>query len=105
MTLKVSLDALSSDAARWSTASQTLVGAGQVAGGLGLSDDQLSWAGQDTGLVATYEQLRVKVEALLAQGASETDEVAATLRGVRRVYESTDEDAKQRLKGSWDAAG
>lgn len=76
-----------------------------MAGGLGLSDDQLSWAGQDTGLVATYEQLRVKVEALLAQGASETDEVAATLRGVRRVYESTDEDAKQRLKGSWDAAG
>lgn len=67
MTLKVSLDALSSDAARWGTASQALVGAGQ--------------------------------------GASETDEIAATLREVRRVHESTDEDAKQRLKGSWDAAG
>lgn len=105
MTLQVSLEALDSDAARWESSSRTLAGAQQVAEGLSLSDTQLSWAGQDTGLVATYEQLREKVAALLTQGVGETDKIAATLREVKLVYESTDDAAKQRLKGVWEVAG
>ena len=54
---------------------------------------------------ATYEQLQEEVAAPLPQGVGEADKIAATLREVKLVYESTDDAAKQRLKGVWEVAG
>lgn len=104
MTLQSSLDALESDAVRWDTTSHTLADAGTAAQGLALGTSQLSWAADETGLTATYEQIRAKVAGLLTEGGEQTGAIATRLRQVKRDYEGTDEAARARLAGSWDVA-
>jgi len=102
MSFKVAMQALSADAAIWEESAGALSRAGAAASGLTLSDVDLSWAGQDTGLVATYGQLRDKVTRLLDEGSEETHKLSATLLEVRRTYLSADESAKAGYRGIWD---
>jgi hypothetical protein len=101
VTVEVALEALTSDAKKWHDTSTTLATAASQAEGLTLTDVQLSWASQETGLQATYEQIRSRVAGLLSEGATETDRIGDTLITVRKTYESTDDDARAALNGVW----
>lgn len=102
MSFKVAMQALSADAAVWEGSADALSSASAAARGLTLSDVDLSWAGQDTGLVDTYSQLRDKVTRLLGEGSEETRKLSATLLEVRGTYLSADESAKAGYHGIWD---
>jgi hypothetical protein len=100
----VALEALTKDAGQWLATSETLSAASGSCQSLGLSTHELSWVSEGTGLVATYEEIRFRVEELLSQGAAETAKIGATLAHVRRIYESSDRHAIKDLRGVWDIA-
>lgn len=101
-TVTVALEALTKDSGRWQETSTVLGTASSSCAALTLTDTQLSWASQDTGLQATYDELRAKVETLLREGSDETGKISRTLAHVRQVYESSDTQAIAQLHGVWD---
>ncbi|MCW2644090.1 MAG: hypothetical protein QOF87_4751 [Pseudonocardiales bacterium] len=100
--MTVALEALTKDSAQWAGTSETLQTAGASCESLRLSSHELSWLSEGTGLVATYEETRARVQELLTQGADETGKISRTLAHVRRVYEGSDERAINELHGVWD---
>src|SRR6476469_7668080 len=101
MTLKVALEALSSDAGVWDDVSTTLGSARDSATGLTVTQGQMSWAADVTGLLQTYEAMRSKTERLLGGGATQTSTIAQGLRTVKTTYEGSDQAAVQRLSSAW----
>ncbi|SDB83481.1 hypothetical protein SAMN05216410_0316 [Sanguibacter gelidistatuariae] len=102
MAIDVALQALKDDALLWDGVSATLNTASTSASGLSLTAGQLSWAADEIGLVTLYETARSKVEQLLREGSDATGTMADTLVDVKKVYESTDENAQSSLHGTWD---
>jgi hypothetical protein len=82
--------------------SQTLQTASASCQSLTLTEHELSWLSEGTGLVATYEQVRTRVEQLLGEGPDETGKISRTLAHVRRIYESSDGRAINELHGVLD---
>ncbi|HRC11470.1 MAG: hypothetical protein IPJ15_09980 [Actinomycetales bacterium] len=101
MSFSTAVDALRADALEWARTSEVLDSASTAAGGLGLSSAAMSFA-SEAACAATYEQVRSKLERLLAWGAGETDAIGSTLLQVRAAYLSADESQAQALRGSWD---
>lgn len=102
MSMQVALEALAQDAATWQDTSASLGGAASAVAGLTLTAAQLSWASQDSGLEATYEEIRLRVHQLLEQGSAETQAIGTTLLEVKQTYESTDSAASGQLEGLWE---
>lgn len=102
MTLKASLDALTTDATAWDGVSTKLGTAATVSQELYLSLMTFPQICSDIPLHATYEDLRSKVEGLLTGGKTETDKIADTLRQVRTDFESTDKSEAAKYKSIWD---
>jgi hypothetical protein len=100
--MSVALEALTKDSGQWLGTSQTLQTASASSEGLRLTSHELSWLSDGTGLVATYEETRARVAALLTQGADETGKISRTLAHVRQIYEGSDEHAINELHGVWD---
>ena len=105
MTLKVALEALASDAGVWDDVSTTLGSARDSATGLTVTQGQLSWASDVTGLLQTYEAMRAKTEQLLGGGATQTATIAQGLRIVKTTYEGSDQAAVERLSSAWAPKG
>lgn len=101
MTLKVALEALAEDAGVWDEVSTTLASARDSAAGLTVTENEMSWASDVTGLLQTYESMRSKTEALLGGGATETSTIAEGLRTVKTTYEGSDQAAVERLSSAW----
>jgi len=101
MTLKVALEALASDAGVWDDVSSTLGSARDSASGLTVTQAQMSWASDVTGLLQTYEAMRAKTEGLLGGGATQTSTIAQGLRTVKTTYEGSDQAAVERLSSAW----
>ena len=101
MTLKVALEALASDAGVWDDVSTTLGSARDSASGLTVTQGQMSWASDVTGLLQTYEAMRSKTEGLLGGGATQTSTMAQGLRTVKTTYEGSDGAAVERLSSAW----
>lgn len=101
MTLKVSLDALTSDARQWEQTAGALTRAATASGGLELANHELSWAASSTGLEATYAEICRHVTNLLTEGALETDRISVALEGVRRAYEDRESATSAALVAKW----
>ena len=101
MTLKVALEALAADAGVWDDVSSTLGGARDSATGLTVTQGQMSWAADVTGLLQTYESMRSKTETLLGDGSTQTSTIAHGLRQVKTTYEGSDQAAVDRLSSAW----
>lgn len=97
MSFSTAVDALRADALEWARTSEVLDSASTAAGGLGLSSAAMSFA-SEAACAATYEQVRSKLERLLAWGAGETDAIGSTLLQVRAAYLSADESQAQALR-------
>lgn len=101
-TMTVALEALTKDSGQWQDTSDALGKASAACTSLTLNESQLSWASAETGLLATYEEVRAKVELLLSEGADETGKISRTLAHVRRIYESSDQHTIDELHGVWE---
>jgi hypothetical protein len=101
-TVTVALEALTTDSAQWQSTSDKLATSSAACTGLTLTESQLSWASAETGLLATYEEVRARVELLLSQGADETGKISRTLGHVRRIYEGSDQHAINELNNVWE---
>jgi len=101
MTLKVALEALAQDAGVWDDVSSTLGGARDSASSLTVTEGQMSWAADVTGLLQTYESMRSKTQTLLGDGSTQTSTIAQGLRQVRTTYEGSDQAAVERLSSAW----
>jgi uncharacterized protein YukE len=102
MTLQASIKALRDDAGEWKGVSDTTKAAAQAASGMTLSTKDLSWASEETGVLASYEEIRAKAEMLLNEATTILDNLSTTLNDVASAYEQSDEKATQRFKGVWD---
>jgi hypothetical protein len=100
-TLKVALEALAADAGVWDDVSTTLTSARDSASGLTVTEGEMSWASDVTGLLQTYEAMRSKTEGLLGGGATQTSTIATGLRTVKSTYEGSDQAAVERLSSAW----
>jgi|SRR5690349_5524188 len=86
--LAVALDALESDAVRWTDAAAQLRAAAAAAADLVLETGAFSFAG---GQVASmYEGLRSRTVALLRDGADNFEAVAVALRAAAAAYAAAD---------------
>ncbi|MGL4177780.1 MAG: hypothetical protein ACRCSN_17110 [Dermatophilaceae bacterium] len=101
MGFEAQLQALADDAAVWDRVATTLSGASSSAAGRALHVAELSWAGEVTGLVSTYESIRAKVERLLKEGSTETGTISDGLITVKQTYEGTDAAAQAELQSAW----
>lgn len=102
MSIEVALDALTADAVLWYDASSVLGTAAWSASGLTLTTGSLSNVAAETGLVATYEEARARIERLLREGDAELATIATTLRQVRSAYESQDMSKRDAFRGLWE---
>ena len=102
MNLKADVQAMRQDAQAWSHVADVTEGAEHAAQALQLGESDMSWAARRTGLVATYEQLRVFAVTLLGEATDTYRHVCATLNQVADAYESTDTNSSKRLAGAWD---
>ncbi|MGF1662623.1 MAG: hypothetical protein ACFCVG_09165 [Kineosporiaceae bacterium] len=102
MSLSAHLDALRDDARIWDGVAAATGEAAGAATGLGVGASAFSWAGPRTGLDATYEEVRAKVQRLLEQATDNFTEMGATLRDVADTYQAGDEQAVRRLDGAWE---
>jgi dsDNA-specific endonuclease/ATPase MutS2 len=102
MTLKAALDALRYDAAAWENVSKEVATASTEAEGLTLTEADLSWASNPSGLLDTYAALQQKLTTLLDEGSQVFDGLSTTLDKVRTEYELSDERAAEKFKGVWD---
>ncbi len=103
MTLKAAIEALRDDAGVWRGVAATTSSATNAVDGLTLSEGELSWASRPTGLLDTYEEIRSKVARLLAEATSNFEALSSTLDQVATAYETSDQAALSRMKGTWDA--
>ncbi len=101
MTYTVALEALAGDATIWDETSTTLADASTEASGLTLTDDDLSFAGTESGVTSTYTQLQNRLVTLLADGGTQTGHVGDTLRYIKREYENNEAQAESRYRGQW----
>jgi len=102
MTLKASIQALHDDAKIWQDVADVTGKAAHEPEGFKLGESDLSWASQSTGLLDTYEEIRVKVARLLREGTDNFRSLSSALDKVAAEYEANDENASQKLKGIWD---
>lgn len=102
MSVEAAIDALYHDAGIWEDISGVAGRASGAAAGLTLTEDALSWACIPTGLRETYEEIRVKAQRLLGEGAANMSDMATTLRTVASAYEISDESAARRFDDEWE---
>jgi hypothetical protein len=104
MSMQAAMEALTKDAGRWGKASDTLERASENASALALPSlafpQLLGIDGLD--LDGKYQDLRQKVARLCAEGSTETEQLGAALRKVRRDFESTDQSVRDALNGLWE---
>jgi hypothetical protein len=93
----VALQALESDARRWTDAAAVLRSAAAAAGEQELDPGTFSFAGR--AVADAYEALRARTSALLVEGADDLDAVAAALRASARAYAAEEEAGAHRLGG------
>jgi hypothetical protein len=98
----VALQALESDARRWTDAAATLRGAADTVAAQALDPGVFSFAGAD--VATAYEGLRSRMASLLVQGADNFDAVAAALRTSAATY-AADEAAGAHRIATADARG
>jgi hypothetical protein len=93
--ITVALDALESDAIRWSRAAAELRDAATAAAGEALEPGAFSFAGH--AVAAAYEALRIRTVALLGEGADNVDGIAAALRASAAAYAADEAAGAHRL--------
>ena len=93
--LAVALDALESDAVRWTDAAAQLRAAAAAAAGQVLAASAFSFAGGQ--VAAAYEELRSRTAALLRDGADNLDAIAVALRAGAAAYAAREAMESQRL--------
>ena len=102
MTLQVSIKAMRDDAALWAGVASVTDQAASAAAGFALSTRELSWASEETGLNASYEEIRAKTERLLHEATTTLNDLSGTLTYVAGEYERSDAEASAKFKGVWD---
>lgn len=95
--LTTELDALQSDAYKWSAASDDIEQAHTTAQNLNLETPQLGWVAKEHGLVVSYAALQAKMVGLLSGAYQEFDKVAQELRETAAEYGRTDTEGADRL--------
>jgi hypothetical protein len=93
--IAVALDALESDAARWSSAAGELRAAAAAAAGQALDPAAFSFAGE--AVATAYEALRTRTATLLAQGADNFEAIAGALRASAAAYAADEASGAHRL--------
>jgi hypothetical protein len=68
MTLVAAINAMKDDAAMWGETADVCLGAANASSALTLSEADVSWAGSETGVLDSYEEIRAKAERLLREG-------------------------------------
>jgi hypothetical protein len=91
----VALDALESDAVRWTDAATQLRAAAAAVVGQALPEGAFSFAGREA--AAAYDGLRGRTAVLLQEGADNLDAVAAALRTSAAAYAASDRTGVRRL--------
>ncbi|MEB3367544.1 hypothetical protein [Saccharopolyspora mangrovi] len=89
--IKVSLDAMRSDAELWRRQAQAMSGPKRELGALHLDGAALSYFSMEAGLGETLETLRTAVGDLLEQGQKYFEKIADDLDAAAKQYQADDE--------------
>ena len=89
--ISVALEAMRSDAALWTAASDDLDGPCSAIGGLVISDTDMSKWASDRGLHRTYNNARLALEDMLAQATQAFRGLGESLHAAANTYESEEE--------------
>jgi hypothetical protein len=100
-TIVAAIAALRDDALQWRRCGDTMSGAGDVAASLGLGTFELSYFGEQVGLVEVYGKLQVKMALLCREAADNFAGVAAALESAAGGYEHDERAAVHDLRGTW----
>lgn len=101
MSYEVQLAALDHDAKIWDATSEVLAAASATASGITVNTITSSVVADATGFNGAYADLQHFVAGLLAEGATATDTMAATLRDVYKQYDADDVAARTRIGAEW----
>lgn len=102
-TVKAAIEALRHDADMWDqVAAVTRLSGDEARTELTLTEADLSWAGNGTGLIGLYAQVQTKIADLLGQATKTQQQLSAALDQVASAYQASDKNAATELKGVWD---
>ena len=99
--VRVAVAALNADAAMWEQAAADLRAAAASGDRLDLGRLQLTYMGEKVGLVERYQQIQARLVSLLYQGATNFDNVAATLRDAAEDYAREDAAGAHAIEGAY----
>lgn len=100
MSFKASMEALQKDAKRWDDTAEMLQTAKSDCAAMTLRAQDFSFMGGE--VHKEYEEIRDFMEDYLADGQRATSGAADALRKVHETYQGSDDNAKERLKSSWE---
>jgi hypothetical protein len=86
------------DAEEWRTSAEVLKKARQVAAGLTLAPQDVSWLASELGVTETYFEMLGKMTRLLREGGDFFEETANRLDLVQHRYQQIEEDQAERLR-------
>jgi hypothetical protein len=89
--ISVALEAMRSDAALWTAASDDLEAPRSAIGGLVVTDTDMSEWAADRGLHRTYNDARLALEDILAKAAEAFRGLGESLHAAANTYESEEE--------------
>jgi hypothetical protein len=89
--ISVALEAMRSDAALWTAASESLETPRSAIGGLVVADTDMSKWAADRGLHRTYDNARLALEDMLAQAIQAFRSLGESLHAAANTYESEEE--------------
>jgi hypothetical protein len=93
---------LREEARRWQAEmAETMRGAADVANALHVTPQQLTWASDQTGLAATYEEIRTKAARVLSEGAANFEAVSLALRRAADAYDGVEVENAEALRRAW----
>jgi hypothetical protein len=100
-TIVAAVAALRGDAGQWRRCGDTLHAAGDVAAGLRLGIADLSFFGDQAGLVEVYDRLQAKLAQLCGEAAENFTGVAFALESAATGYERDERAAVHQLRRAW----
>lgn len=93
-----SIQALRTDAARWTELCGELRTVAGTAAGLGLSSFHFSGLGHLLGIDSLYTEIQQRIVTLLNQGADNFDNIGGALRTAADGYEQDEQNAVHRMR-------
>jgi hypothetical protein len=92
------IDAIREDAKMWYDMAETVNTARRAAEGLGLGESQLSWASNDTGLLASYHAIHQKILTLLSEADANLQSQGLALNSAANGYERDEQNTLHQMR-------